>query len=386
MCKMEVERFVADDVPEAIWLRLRRLSSSQLCKRIIERHAAALSPDVVEKKADGMSSAVRSAFGFWETREGGLNSKILSRYYALFQITIAEQISSNDPRADLASVQKYSEYGHGLYTLRKQDQVFPENVLLGCLKSGHFYSYVKSLGFNINEYAADKKPRTLEEVEDKSVISLANLLCRIPELQGVVKEYLDKNPMSFQIGHAQRNNVERTERMKSHAEKTGEVLLDPPVQGNNVTYAAIYPHGSDVTKDELNGFGFEIKDIDLEKPKNDDDEPYFVGKVVHPEGSLWWDYVETYKSGYCGTSVIVPFWGMKDPFVLHLTVLYAFSIIVRYLPETWHEIEHGKLDYIRALLEHYLVVVDNVLPKLAVERLTRRRLLISQPGGLNAPI
>jgi hypothetical protein len=69
-----------------------------------------------------------------------------------------------------------------------------------------------------------------------------------------------------------------------------------------------------------------------------------------------------------------------------LAILYAFSIVVRYLPETWHSIEHGSLDNVRALLEHYLVIVDNVLPHLAVERLTQKRLLVVHPGSMNAPV
>jgi hypothetical protein len=66
--------------------------------------------------------------------------------------------------------------------------------------------------------------------------------------------------------------------------------------------------------------------------------------------------------------------------------LYALSIIVRYLPLLWHEIEDGKLDHIRALIEHYVVIVDNVLPQLAVQRLTGRRLIAVQPGSLQGPV
>lgn len=117
---------------------------------------------------------------------------------------------------------------------------------------------------------------------------------------------------------------------------------------------------------------------------NSDD--YFVGELEHSKDDFWWQHIDTYKSGYCGTSVIVPFWEMIDPLVLHLTILYAFSIVVRYLSETWYEIEYGKIDHIRSLLDHCLVIVDDVLPNLAVERLTRTRLDIAQPGGFNAPI
>ena len=83
---------------------------------------------------------------------------------------------------------------------------------------------------------------------------------------------------------------------------------------------------------------------------------------------------------------MVPFWGTTDVFLLHLLILYATSILVRYLPERWHDIEDGKLDHIRALLEHYMVIVDNVLPKIVIERLTGIKLLTSQPGSMNAPV
>ena len=109
--------------------------------------------------------------------------------------------------------------------------------------------------------------------------------------------------------------------------------------------------------------------------------------LPYVKDKFWHEAVELYKSGYSGTTYIVPFWGtVRDPFVIHFIILYALSIIVRYLPSLWHEIEDGDLDHVRALIEHYLNIVDNVLPLLAVERITGRRLLIASPGSLAAPV
>lgn len=360
------EHFVANNITEATWLRLKRLSSSQLCKKIIAKNHPKLNEDIIEQKSIGMSSAVRSAFGYWDTKEGGLNSKILSRYYALLQITIAEQISSNDPNANLKSVQKHTEYGHGLYTLKLDKDTFPDNMMIGCLNSGHFSSYIKSLNFNIKEYTDGRRPKNTQDLSNNA-ISLTDLLRRIPELQGVVNEYLGKAPLSYHFGHASLLNF------SNNKERSNSNI--------NYTFAAIYPHETSFSIEEFNTFDFEIKEV-----KKESSSDSFIGKVYHPKGELWWDSIESYKSDYCGTSIIAPFWGMKDIFVLHFIILYSFSIIVRYLPEVWYEIEHGKLDYIRALLEHYLVIVDNVLPKIAVERLTKVKLIVSQPGGMNAPI
>lgn len=377
-----IERFVATDVNGAIWLRLKRLTSSQICKKIIQKNHPHLQEVEYINKSVGMSSAIRSAIGYWETENGGLNSKILSRYYALLQISLAEQISSGDPKDDLKAVQKHTESGHGLFTKTIDDATFPDNILIGCLKGGHFYSYAKNIGIDIKKYSSERRPRNDEELELSCTYTLTDLLRRIPELKIQIKEVLGKDPLSFQIGHASRNMALRSRGLLQ------QDLSRATYEFPGFTYAAIYPKGAEVTVDELNAYDLGIMDIEKEVEGNITkfDEGYFVGKVFHPEGELWWDHVLTHKSGYCGTHAIVPFWGTQDPFVLHLTVFYALSIIVRYLPETWYEIEHGELDYMNSLLENYLVIFDSVLPKLAVERLTKTRLVVTSPDSMNSPI
>ncbi|HBC6983855.1 TPA: hypothetical protein L2B18_001403 [Klebsiella oxytoca] len=376
-----IERFVATDVNGAIWLRLKRLTSSQICQKIIRKNHPSLQEVEYINKSVGMSSAIRSAIGYWETENGGLNSKILSRYYALLQISLAEQISSGDPKDDLKAVQKHTESGHGLFTKTIENGTFPDNILIGCLKSGHFYSYAKNIGIDIKKYSSERRPRNDEELEASHTYTLTDLLRRIPELRIQIKEILGKNPLSFQIGHASRNMT-----LRSREWTQGLSRSTPNFPG--FTYAAIYPKGVEITAEELNSYNFGITDIEIEAKENitNHDEDYFVGKVFHPEGELWWDHILTHKSGYCGTSAIVPFWGTQDPFILHLVVFYALSIIVRYLPETWYEIEHGKLDHMNSFLENYLAIFDSVLPKLAVERLTKTHLVVTSPDSMNSPI
>lgn len=382
MSSQKIERFVATDVNGAIWLRLKRLTSSQICKKIIQKNHPYLQEVEYINKSVGMSSAIRSAIGYWETENGGLNSKILSRYYALLQISLAEQISSGDPKDDLKTVQKHTESGHGLFTKTIQNGTFPDDILVGCLRSGHFYSYAKHIGIDIKTYSSERRPRNEEELKESHTYTLTDLLRRIPELSIQTKEILGKNPLSFQVGHASRNRA-----LKSR-EWTQQGTSPSPSIFPGFTYAAIYPNGVEITAEELNSYNLGITDIEMESKENltKFDESYFVGKVFHPDGEYWWDHILTHKSGYCGTSAIVPFWGTQDPFVLHLVVFYALSIIVRYLPETWYEIEHGKLDYMNSFLENYLAIFDSVLPKLAVERLTNTHLVVTSPDSINSPI
>ena len=84
-----VERLVAENVPEAVWLRLRRLTSSVLCSRIVARRGSTES----ESKGREIAWAVRSALGYWQSGALALNAKVLTRYYALLQISIAEELS-----------------------------------------------------------------------------------------------------------------------------------------------------------------------------------------------------------------------------------------------------------------------------------------------------
>jgi hypothetical protein len=387
IAERKIERHVAENVSEAIWLRLRRLTSTQLCRKLLTSNRHDLNQEEIDSKATGMSWAVKGALGYWDTREGGLNAKVLSRYYALLQISIAEQISSGSPKEDLATVQRHTEHGHGLFTITGDGtSTFPDNYFIGCLNSGHFAAYCQSRGLAFGAYANDRRPRKWCDADKAKVVSLTDLLRRVPELQGVAKEYINHDPLSFHFGHAQRNMIEKSERRTAYIASHGRFPDEAATAEMVTTYAAIYPQGSEITAEELNGYGFPIKNIREEETIGLSKEKYFVGEVQHPGTELWWNYVPSYKSGYSGTSLIVPFWGMIDPMVLHFSILYAFSIIVRYLPETWHEIEYGRLDHIRALIEHYLVIVDNVLPGIAVEQLTKTKLMVAQPGGLSAPI
>jgi hypothetical protein len=383
--EVNIERLVAEDVRQAIWLRLRRMTSSRLCRQIISAKTKVLSPDVLGSKAEGLAWAVRSALGYWESNPADLNAKLLTRYYALLQISVAEQVASPNPTFDLKEAQRHTEKGHGLSTLDQPDVIFPNGYYVASLKSGHFYSYCKYLGFDLKTHAFEKRPREwgeLDKAKQGQLLSLTDLFRRVPELQGVIEEYLGVRPLSLHVGYASRNQQIRPQ------QSPGSVVpnLAPPDSLGETTHIAIYPKGSSLTKEYLRSLNLPIQNIGVEYDSLTK-YTYFTGSFTHPVGDYWWQHLKLYKSGYSGTSFIVPFWsGISDPFILHFIILYAMSIVVRYLPSLWHDIQDGELDHVRALLEHYLVIVDNVIPRLAVERITGIPLRVDSPGSLNAPV
>jgi hypothetical protein len=216
------------------------------------------------------------------------------------------------------------------------------------------------------------------QVDQEKLLSLSELLLRIPELQLPVQECLGRPALSFRVGHSDKNPPPSF---------FGKQEKRPP-QEAATTYAAIYVDPShNVTADWLNSLGLPFTNIEETESKTlDEVHRFFAGKLHHPSEKLWWDHFSHYKSDYCGRSVISPFWGINDPFVLHLATLYGLSIVVRYLPSIWQRVEHGDLDHIRALIENYLAVLDHIGPQLALGRITGIRLEVATPGSFNAPL
>jgi hypothetical protein len=174
----------------------------------------------------------------------------------LLQMSIAEQLASPDSTADLKEIQSHTESGHGLWTISAHGKDFPASYMVACRNRGHFYEYCRFRGIDLTPYVSKARPNSWDDLSTEQrdrLISLADLLRRIPELQSLIEETLDTEPMSFRVAYATRNHIVQSERMQEHAQKTGQVLLNPPIAGpSTVTYIGIYPHGQRLTAEYLN--------------------------------------------------------------------------------------------------------------------------------------
>lgn len=321
------EWLVASDVTEAVWLRLRRLTSATLCRRVIEARSPIISGDRAGRKGNEVAASVRSALGYWQSQTVALNAKVLTRYYALLQISIAEQLADPESIADLQQIQSHTEAGHGLWTISSLEGDFPDNYMTAYRGRGHFHEYCRFRGLDLSAYEAGPRAHSWEGVRvDRRghLIALGDLFRRVPELQQLIEETLGVQPLSFRVGAHQATPAE--------AESS-----------EAITRIGIYPDSHKLTADYLNSLNLPVKNF---RPTRDElsDTPYFIGDLTHPRQKLWHQCLPMYKSDYCGTSIIVPFWGgIIDPFLIHFMTLYALSIVVRYLPRLWHEIEDGRL-------------------------------------------
>lgn len=391
---MRHETFKAENIDEIIWLRLNRLKSVKLCENLIRTKLEknpnpAISEEIIKSKAIGLSSAIDSAIGYWQVNPQSVNAKILSRYYFLLQMTIAEQVSSVKNTDDLKTVQKHTENGHGLGTISNPNEDFPANYFTFAIRGGHFYSYAKSLGIDTKSYDFEKRPRKFEDITDHSkIVSLFDLFRRIPELSNIIEEYTDQPPLSFHIGHSDINMENNLNAVKEHIDRTGEFVLSAPVSSSEqTTYVSIYSESEKVTTEYLSSLQLPLTNFNLMEKSQFSNERIIVGQMVHSSDKYWHQCMDTYSSSYAPTSLIVPLWGKTtDVIVINFTLLYTLSIIVRYLPDLWYRINSGDLNHIGSLTEYYVSIIDHIIPLKMLERITEAHISIHQPGSIFGPI
>ena len=202
----DYERLVGTDHDELLKLRFSRFRSTQISKQLIlektKKHDIELEDNVINEKAKGISSAIDSALNYLEIREKSLNARILSRYYAFLQLTIAEEVASVKNKNGLKQAQKHTEQGHGLNTINRVDSDdFVNNYYCYIRKAGHFFNYLKHLGINTDsDYLLGKRLNSKDNLSDYYVATLADLFRRIPELQDVIEEYIGQCSLSLNIG------------------------------------------------------------------------------------------------------------------------------------------------------------------------------------------
>ncbi len=79
--------------------------------------------------------------------------------------------------------------------------------------------------------------------------------------------------------------------------------------------------------------------------------------------------------------MLPPLSDFKEYRVLAMGVLYALSILVRYVPRTWRRVEGGDLDQHLALVKTALGVFERILPQEFLEVITGERVVAAQPGS-----
>ena len=82
-----------------------------------------------------------------------------------------------------------------------------------------------------------------------------------------------------------------------------------------------------------------------------------------------------------GALILPPLGDFNEYRVVAMGVLYALSILVRYMPRTWRRVEGGDLDQHLAIVKTAIGVFERILPQEFLEAITGERIVAAQPGS-----
>jgi hypothetical protein len=349
------ERILTDDPIRQLWTRFGVLESVSGAERFLVRRAAEteveLSEEILAAKARGFAFAVRSAREYFAVAiEGNLTKACLGFYYGL--LSLFQALLLADPANDLTleDVEVFTSYGHGLRAFASGGE-FPENEHVIVMSNGFLPKFLAAYEYplEIADVAVKGGYKSLDEVPpaDKGkVVSVKDLIARIPELLSMYVELFDDRPsyLGMQIVGA-----------------SASARIHFPDAGNAPGLTAEHIR-------ELLGWS---KEVEFER-----DGAGLRTVDQHDVSDLLRDR-QRHSTQLAYDSYVVPILGIDDVLVIQFMLLYVLSIWVRYRPALWREINEGSLDRYRALVTNLLIVVERTAPNTVLDRLYGREFLFA---------
>lgn len=365
---------LSEEPIEAIWLRLRQLTSVALASKLVatraERDGLTLHADVLRTKAEGVAFSLRNASDYFKTRDGqNVSQRVLNLYYGSMAFAFAEMLAAPTGPTSLAEIEKMTTQGHGLCTLDGM-QGGLEHIVVSSVATGFFASWMKFLGVPTDVFPA-KKPKTYSDLPKQTAsswVTVETLFARIPEVADLFLDIFSSKPAWVAPTYDPEANPSPS-------------LFGTPKLQHTTTYAIFVDDSARLTADDLAKFAGPISQIS--EVTSEDPGRHFRAAVDATGKESWWDALPIHRSPFERTAVILPAFGAVSEYrAICLALLYALSIVVRYRPSVWRRVQEGDHDHLRVLVEAYLAVVERVLPEQFLERISAQRVFVKQPGAL----
>jgi hypothetical protein len=364
----------ADNPLTGIWSRLDQFASVTLAEKLVTRRATErsveLTPEAIKSKASGLAFTIRNASDYFRnTPFESLNKRILSLYYGALALASAEMMASPIGPTDLDEIEGITRQGHGLYTVPSATDDFG-GLNVGVLATGFFPRWVSFLGYDISRFPK-VKAKTASDLEKQpvgTVTTLSELLSAISELGDLFLEVFSVPPSWVTPVY----NLE---------ENTGGRGC-----GSSGQIGSMYIHLVDrsrrVPEGNLLTAGWPMTEVTLLSTDAESGN-VFRARVDHAEREFWHEAFRLHHSPFQeGPTLIIPvLGGIGDHRVISLIVLYALSILVRYMPSSWRRVEGGNWDEHLALVKNAVGVFERLLPEQFLECIINERIHAKQPDG-----
>jgi hypothetical protein len=146
------------------------------------------------------------------------------------------------------------------------------------------------------------------------------------------------------------------------------------------TYIRLVDRSGKIAQSRIENAGWSLAEISQAR---DETGQAFRARVDHPGSQFWQEALPLHESPFenSGALILSPLSDFSEYRVLAMAILYALSILVRYMPRTWRRVEGGDLDQHLALVKTALGVFERILPQEFLEAITGERVVAAQPGS-----
>ncbi|PYD04437.1 hypothetical protein DND90_09310 [Pseudomonas syringae pv. maculicola] len=109
----------------------------------------------------------------------------------------------------------------------------------------------------------------------------------------------------------------------------------------------------------------------------------FRARVDHDGLEYWHQALPLHQSPFFeGSALILPvLGGVFEYRAISLSLLYALSILVRYMPSAWRRVEGGDWDQHLPMVKMTLDIFERVLPEQFLESITDQQIFSKMPGA-----
>jgi hypothetical protein len=369
-----IRRITAECPLEAIWARLDQFGSIQLARKLVARRATEeskeISDDLVSSKAAGVAFAIRNASDYFRAMPSeSLNRRVLSLYYGTLALAFAEMLASPSGAGDLDEVEGMTKLGHGLNTVQSVPGDFG-SLSVVVRDVGFFPQWASFLGHDISHYPK-KRPTSqsdLDKFPANTSETVSALLSSLPELGDLFLEVFDIAPSWIVPIYDNEAN--------SGLGRAGITAA------RESAYIRLYDASGRMQEQRIQAAGWPLSEL-IQAEKGAEGQA-FRARVDHPGYQYWHEALPVHRSPFKDSAtLILPVFGHISEYrTIALVILYALSIMVRYMPGTWRRVEDGDLDQHLALVRTALGVFERQLPEEFLESIIGERIYARQPGSL----
>ena len=368
----KVHRIKAENPHGSIWARLDQFASTSLAEKLIRRRAEEQSTNIsdekIASKGVGVAFALRNASDYFRAVPfESLNKRILSVYYGTLALASAEMLASPSGPADLDEIEGITRFGHGFYTLGSEQRGFSD-LGVGMLATGFLPRWADFLGHDVSALpkAKPKSEDDISKLPSNTFCTLRQLLSAIPEISDLFGQVYESTPSWI---------------MPVHDLEANNGLSLRSVTTPNSTYIKLLDRSGKIEQTRIESAGWPITELTLLADASDGRA--FRARVDHPGSKYWIEALPVHRSPFenSGALILPPLGEFDEYRVLAMAILYALSILVRYMPRTWRRVEGGDLDQHLVLVKTALSVFERVLPEEFLEVITGERIVAAQPGN-----